>query len=172
MPIALAIFFFASRARPAIGSPWLPLGRVPVWGTVACAAVTPFALVAWFTLFRPDLSNITGAIPAAGPVVLALGGFAFAVMTALGEELIWRGVIQTRLSGLLPARDAIFLQALSFGVQHTHGVPRGIVGVTLAGIWAIGLGLLRHKAGGLLAATLAHFVADATIASIVLFTSS
>jgi membrane protease YdiL (CAAX protease family) len=169
MPLALGVFFLASRARPALGSLREPVGRVPLWGTLVCAAVTPIALLLWFGLFRPDLSNITAGIPKVGPVVLALGGIGFAVITALGEELIWRGVVQTRLTALLPAREAIFLQALSFGAAHAHGFPRGVVGVALAGGWAIGLGMLRHKAGGLLASTLAHIVADATIASIVLF---
>jgi membrane protease YdiL (CAAX protease family) len=41
--------------------------------------------------------------------------------------------------------------------------------VTLAGAWAIGLGWLRTKGGGLLAPMLAHIVADATIAAIVIF---
>ena len=171
MPLALGVFFLASRARPGFGSLIVPKGRVPVWETVGCAAVTPVALVAWFVLFRPDLTNLTAAVPNAGPLVLALGGLGFVIVNALGEELIWRGVIQSRLGALVPPREAIFLQALSFGVQHAHGFPRGAVGVALAGSWAIGLGLLRKKADGLLAPTLAHVVADATIATIVVSTA-
>ncbi|HMJ54374.1 MAG TPA: CPBP family intramembrane glutamic endopeptidase [Polyangiaceae bacterium] len=147
MPLALGVFFLASRARPALGSLREPVGRVPMWGTVGCPIVTPFALVAWFVLFQPDLSNITQSLPKV--------------------ELIWRGVIQTRLSALLPTRDAIFLQALSFGAAHAHGFPHGVVGVGLVAVWAIGLGLLRKTAEGLLAPVLAHMVADATIAAIV-----
>jgi uncharacterized protein len=78
-------------------------------------------------------------------------------------------VIQSRLTALLPERDAIFVQALSFGAQHVHGFPRGAAGVVLASVWAIGLGMLRRRAGGLLAPILAHIVADATIAVIVIF---
>jgi uncharacterized protein len=169
--LALGVFFLISRARPALGSLREARGRVPVWGTVGCAAVTPIALVTWFALFRPDIRNLTESVPNVGPLALALGAIGFAVTNALGEELIWRGVMQTRLCALLPDRDAIFVQALSFGAQHAHGFPRGVAGVALAGTWAIGLGLLRKKAGGLLASTLAHIIADMTIAAIVILSS-
>jgi uncharacterized protein len=60
------------------------------------------------------------------------------------------------------------LQAGSFGLQHAHGFPRGVIGVALAGSWAVMLGVLRHRSRGLFAPTLAHVVADATIAVLVL----
>ena len=42
------------------------------------------------------------------------------------------------------------------------------IGVVLAGVWGGMLGLLRQRAGGLLAPVLAHIVADATIATILI----
>ena len=169
MPLALASFLLMVPARPALGSLREPVGRVPAGATLACAAVTPFALAGWFLLFDPDLSNITAGLRELGPNELALGAVGFVLVNAFCEELIWRGVIQSRLTALLSERDAIFLQALSFGAQHVHGFPRGAVGVILAAGWAIGLGMLRRRAGGLLASVLAHIVADATIAAIIIF---
>jgi uncharacterized protein len=169
MPLALAAFLFVLPARPALGPLRQPVGRVPIWGTIACAAVTPFALGAWFRLFDPDLSQITRQLPHYGPTELALGAVGFVLVNAFCEELIWRGVVQSRLTALLSERDAIFVQALSFGAQHVHGFPRGVAGVILAGVWAIGLGMLRRRSGGLLASILAHVVADATIAAIIIF---
>jgi uncharacterized protein len=169
MPAALASFLFVLPARPALGSLREPVGRVPFWGTIACAAVTPIALTVWFVLFDPDLRDITRRLVELGPTEIALGAAGFVLINAFCEELIWRGVIQSRLSALLPERDAVFVQAISFGAQHVHGFPRGVAGVMLAGVWAIGLGMLRRKAGGLLAPILAHIVADATIAVIVIF---
>ena len=67
----------------------------------------------------------------------------------------WRGILQDRLVPL-------------FGLQHAWGFPRGPVGVVLAGGWAVMLGLLRRHSGGLLSPILAHVVADATIAVLVL----
>jgi membrane protease YdiL (CAAX protease family) len=169
MPIALAAFLFVLPARPALGPLREPVGRVPAWGTFACAAVTPVALAAWFVLFGADLGDITRRLRELGPTELALGAAGFVLVNAFCEELIWRGVIQSRLTALLPERDAIFVQAISFGAQHVHGFPRGAAGVVLASVWAIGLGMLRRSAGGLLAPILAHIVADATIAAIVIF---
>jgi len=169
MPLALACFLFVLPARRALGPLREPVGRVPAWETIACAAVTPFALVAWFLLFDPDLRDITRHLPELGKTELALGAVGFVLINAFCEELIWRGVIQSRLTALLSERDAIVVQALSFGAQHVHGFPRGAAGVLLASVWAIGLGMLRRRAGGLLASILAHVVADATIAAIIIF---
>jgi uncharacterized protein len=170
MPVALAIFVAMVRARPLLGPAREPIGRVPVGWTIACAAVTPFALVAWFLWFKPDLRTLTGNLPIdIAPWQIAFGVLAFALVTAFFEEFIWRGIFQSRLTVLLSPGEAIFVQALSFGVQHAHGFPRGVVGVVLAGTWAFGLGILRSKAGGLFASTLAHVVADTSIALIVVF---
>jgi uncharacterized protein len=166
MAVALAAFLFVLPARPALGSIRQPVGRVPLGATIACAVVTPLALAAWFFVFHPDLRNITRGV---GPAELASGAVSFVLLNAFCEELIWRGVLQSRLTALLSERDAIFVQALSFGAQHVHGFPRGIAGVLLAGGWAIALGVLRRKAGGLLAPFLAHLVADATIAAVIIF---
>ncbi|MBN9166016.1 MAG: CPBP family intramembrane metalloprotease [Myxococcales bacterium] len=80
----------------------------------------------------------------------------------------WRGILQDRLVPLFGVGGAIVLQAASFGLQHAWGFPRGPVGVVLAGGWAVMLGLLRRHSGGLLSPILAHVVADATIAVLVL----
>jgi hypothetical protein len=77
-------------------------------------------------------------------------------------------VLQDRLEPIFGVAAAIALQAASFGIQHYRGVPRGVVGVLLAGSWAAMLGMLRHHARGMLAAIVAHVVADSVIAIIVL----
>lgn len=107
-------------------------------------------------------------IPDAAASLLLLGAILFALFNALCEEWIWRGVFQDRFERLFPAPVAVLLQAASLGAAHAHGFPRGLLGVCLAGGWAVLLGLLRRRAGGLLAPVMAHVVADATIAAIVL----
>jgi membrane protease YdiL (CAAX protease family) len=169
MPLALGVLFVAGRVWPSLGSVREPLGRVPGWATFGCAAVTPGALGAWVLLLQPDLSDITRNLPTGHLALLVLGGGAFALVNAVCEEWIWRGAIQSRLTALFSRRMAVAVQALSFGVAHAHGFPRGLVGVALAGAWATLLGGLRVRAGGLLAPTIAHIVADATIAAMVIF---
>ena len=66
----------------------------------------------------------------------------------------------------LPA--AVVLQALAFGVLHLHGVPNGPVGMVMAGVWGLLLGVLRLRSRGLLAPYVTHIAADATIVVLML----
>jgi len=171
MILALAAFALVARAVPGLRRTGAPLraGRVPVPGTLACAAVTPVGLLAWHVLARPDLSDVVDAyVPAVPLALLLLGGVLFALVNAALEEVIWRGLLQDDLGALLGPAAAVAVQGASFGLAHAHGVPRGLAGVVLAGGWGVLLGWLRLRSGGLLAPILAHVVADATIATIVL----
>jgi membrane protease YdiL (CAAX protease family) len=67
--------------------------------------------------------------------------------------------------GALPA---MFIQGVAFGIVHANGFPRGVVGVVLASVYGVSLGLLRLRSGGLLAPFVAHVIADATIFGILL----
>jgi uncharacterized protein len=111
---------------------------------------------------------VDGYVPNLPPALLVLAAAAFVVVNALLEEVIWRGVLQDRLAPLFGPTAAIVLQAVSFGVAHAHGVPRGVVGVILAGTWAVMLGALRRHTRGLLAPFVAHVVADVTVAVLIL----
>src|SRR6187399_3121190 len=167
MPVAVLLFAVAAKLSPKLGVVREPVGRVPAWGTLVCAAVTPVALFLWLRLTHPDISDLVKSVPQTTLPLLVLGGAAFALVNAFFEELIWRGIFQTRLVQLFGAPLAIGTQAVSFGVAHAHGFPRGFVGVLLAGVWGAMLGALRQQAGGLLAPVLAHVVADSTIAYLI-----
>jgi uncharacterized protein len=52
---------------------------------------------------------------------------------------------------------------LGFGLLHLHGYPDGTVGAALAAGYGLLLGLLRPRAGGLLACRITHMVADSVI---------
>lgn len=171
MLVALAALLGLGRWSPrfALDPAWRARGRVRVGWTVLVGGVTPVALGAWFVLFRPDVKDIFARyIPDVPFVVLVLGGVVFAIVNATLEELIWRGVFQNRLEAAFGPGLAIVIQAISFAIQHAWGFPRGVVGVLLAGTWALMLGALRRSSGGLLGPILAHVVADATIAVILL----
>lgn len=143
-------------------------GQFPVWPTVIAAAVTPGALIGWFLVFRPNPRALLGPLAELPPWALIVGAIGFVVVNALLEEAIWRGVLQVELEPLVGPWAAVALQAVSFGVQHAHGFPRGWVGVGLVIPWALILGALRRYSGGLLAPLAAHAVADAVIAGILL----
>lgn len=175
MAIALAAYAAMTTLVPTLRPPpgWAERGRLPLRWIALVGGVTPGALTAWLLLMKPDLSDLTSSALLQAPrSVLLVGGVVFALLNAALEELIWRGVIQAALVSSSPSRAgvqaAILIQAASFGLQHAHGFPRGAVGVTLAASWGVMLGLLRQHSRGLLAPFLAHVVADATIAILVL----
>ena len=168
MPLSVGALWLSGRMDPRLRIGGFPRGSIPVLPTLICSAVTPLALVLWVYGARPDLGDLTGAIPDVHPALLALGAGLFAVVNAVFEEWIWRGFIQQRSTDLLGVRSGIMLQAGSFGLIHAWGFPRGTVGVLLVGVWALALGALRQWTGGLRAVIVAHVVADATVAAIVL----
>jgi membrane protease YdiL (CAAX protease family) len=165
-----AAFLALTRIRPrlALGSTWRQVGRVPVLGTLSCAAVTPLALGAWLRFAKPDLHDLVAAVPSLPWPVLVMGATAFVAINATVEELIWRGVLLDRLTPLFGGSAAVALQAVSFGAAHAHGFPRGAVGVILVAVWGAMLGALRRASAGLLAPWLAHVTADTVIAVLVL----
>ena len=168
--LALAAAFLAVVRRwdRQIDGLSMARGRLPIWEIFACAAVTPVALTGWVVVFDPDVSDLVESVPRVSAVLLILGALAFAVLNAVFEEWLWRGLIQPQLTASFGCGLAIVLQAVSFGVAHTWGFPRGAAGVVLVTVWALMLGALRQRSGGLAAPVLAHVVADATIAVLVL----
>jgi len=146
------------------------LGAVEIALIIAFSVVSSVALVLWVHLIEPDLTDVTERIPAWHPALLALLGLAFACMNALGEEIIWRGIMQDALeAGLGPGIAAMIVQGLSFGLFHINGFPRGLVGVGLATFYGVMMGILRMRSRGLLAPWIAHVCADATIFAIMAF---
>lgn len=168
MPLALGFLALCAKRWPSLGAPRIERGRLLMGLTLFAGLVTPGALYAWVQIMKPDLSDLTSQVPALPLPLLILGGVGFAISNALFEEWIWRGVLQPRLTDLWGPVWAIALQALSFGIAHLWGFPRGLLGAALAGSWALLLGVVRHLSGGLLSVVLAHIVADAAIAAIVL----
>ena len=169
MMLALALFLAIERGRPVLDPLAWARGRVPAAPTLVVGGVTPVALVAWLVIMRPDLGDVLeNYVPDLPMPLLVVGALGFVIVNAVLEEVLWRGVLQDRLGATFGARAAIVLQAASFGLQHAHGVPRGPTGVAMVFAWALMLGWLRRRAGGMLAPVLAHVVADATIAAIIL----
>lgn len=171
MGLALAAYALLVRLAPSAGPPpgSLARGLLPGRWIALVGGVTPGALLAWLLLTHPDLSDITSSPLLKMPrAALFFGAAAFAILNATLEEVIWRGLLQHSLTAAWGARAAIVIQGVSFGLQHAHGFPRGVLGVLMAAAWGVMLGVLRRHSQGLAAPILAHVVADATIAAIVL----
>ncbi|EMJ99717.1 CPBP family intramembrane glutamic endopeptidase [Leptospira sp. WS58.C1] len=128
------------------------------------------ALILWFYLLDPDISDIKENFPKGDIPLLIAAGIGFAIVNAIAEEFLFRGILfEALLTAKLPLFWALVFQALSFGILHLHGFPRGWVGVGLAGIYGLMTGLIRILSKGIYYPVLVHFFADITIAAIVLF---
>lgn len=171
---ALVFYFFAFyRIRDAGLLRWLVKGEVSkqVLGlSVLFVLSASIALFLWFYLLDPDISDIKENFPKGDIPLLIAAGVGFAIINAVAEEFLFRGIL---FEALLTARVSLFwalvFQALSFGILHLHGFPRGWVGVGLAGIYGLMTGLIRILSKGIYYPVLVHIFADITIAGIVLF---
>jgi len=134
---------------------------------VAVAVVSVVALVIWQSLLDGQLpSTYRQLTESVSPPAAVAGALGFAIVNGAIEDSIFFGVLLTPLLRQFPSGVAVVMAALAFGLAHSNGVPNGLVGIVLAGTWALMLGYLRTRTGGMLATYLAHVVADATIVAV------
>lgn len=152
LTVGAVLLWFRLRHKPlgeAVG-----LRRCSGWTAAFCAfgAVGLFVAInlalallpeAWMTDYSEymDVLLSDGLLPAVSIVL----------MGPLAEELMFRGVIQTRLARAMPAWIAVVLQAVLFGV--THGTP---IQMAYAFLIGLALGFLRSRTGSILPGFAAH----------------
>ena len=152
---------------------WVRWGLFGVDVQVLAAAsvlTSAIALWGWLFLLHPNVDDIVQTfVPDAPLAVLIAGGLLFSMLNAAVEEGAYRGVLLHGLDTALGQGSvALFLQAAAFGALHVHGFPRGVLGVGLATIYGLLMGLIRRRAGGMLAPWVAHVFTDIVIAGIIL----
>ncbi|HHP7230724.1 MAG TPA: type II CAAX prenyl endopeptidase Rce1 family protein [Xenococcaceae cyanobacterium] len=171
--IPLGIYGVIVVATPSLRQTlfWWHWGKFDfsVWQMVILTvAVSGTALLLWFLIFHPDLSYVLTFIPSWQPLLLILSGLSFALVNAAVEETIYRGVIMQGLDAVFGANYvSLLLQAVVFGTIHLNGVPGGNIGVLMASIYGLMLGIIKRFASGMLAPFIAHVFADLVIFSIV-----
>lgn len=79
-----------------------------------------------------------------------------AVLAGLGEELLFRGVIQQALAGAWSPVFAIFVAAILFGLAHAVSIAYFL----FACVIGLYLGVLYHLSGNLLVPILVHVFYD------------
>src|SRR4029077_697736 len=129
------------------------------------------SLLSWYVLLHPNIADIVKAyVPALPLGLLIAGGLIFSMVNAAVEEAAYRGVMLHALDRSLgPEFAALLLQALAFGAIHIRGFPRGWIGVVLASIYGLLMGIIRRRAGGIFAPWITHVFTDVVIATIVVF---
>ncbi|MFH1468206.1 MAG: CPBP family intramembrane glutamic endopeptidase [Pseudomonadota bacterium] len=160
---------FVPALRPALTS-WRrgrPTRR-DVAPALAFLALPAVALVGWYALAHPDLTDIAARVPPWPLPLLVLVGLAFAAANALAEEALFRWLAWDALeAGFARAAPVLALQALAFGLLHFQGFPRGWSGVLLACVYGAMMGELRRRTGGLLLPWVVHVGADLVIFAVV-----
>jgi uncharacterized protein len=166
---ALGVGAVLVRFVPALSgtATWWARGRIrPVDLALALVfiCVPSIALVGWQRLQNPELGDVVARIPALPLPLLVLAGLGFSMVNALAEETFFRGLVTATLERAFGRPWIAFvLQALSFGLIHIHGVPRGWTGVALAVVYGAMMGELRRRTKGLLLAWFAHVFTDCVI---------
>jgi uncharacterized protein len=150
---------------------WGSFGATVRFFCVAAWLLAAAALLSWYLLLHPNIADIVEAFVPAQPLgLLIAGGLIFSMVNAAVEEGAYRGVILHALDGSLgPGFAALLLQAVAFGAIHIRGFPSGWLGVGLACIYGLLMGVIRRRAGGMFAPWIAHVFTDVVIAGIVLF---
>ena len=136
------------------------LKRTDVLSILGLALVSAILLLA-FRAMTPPHQFLGDQLISAIPVwLIVLGGLVFATANAAVEEMLFRGAILHHVGHAFGAWPAVAVQATAFGLLHLHGYPYGPIGVALATVYGLLLGVVRLRSNGLLAPWVAHVVAD------------
>jgi len=167
--IVYAVFVFAfPPLRRSVN--WLRIGQFggAVWLLIISTVfLSSGVLFIWFIILNPHLGHFLKSIPRWDPVLLIFEGIGFALLNAAMEESIYRGVLMQAFDEVLgPAWISIILQATAFGLLHIKGIPGGWIGVGMAMIYGLMLGIIRRYSNGILASYATHVVADVVIFAI------
>lgn len=138
------------RPRPA-----LTLLGAGAGGLMAAATALLYpALAARLPLVASDASRLLGALGAPSPL-LAVVAIAPVVV---GEELVWRGVVQTSLVRRLGAWRGVAAAAVAYALAQAPLGSSVLVGVGL--LCGLAWGFLRAATGSLVPGLLAHLLWD------------
>ncbi|MBD3275476.1 MAG: CPBP family intramembrane metalloprotease [Candidatus Marinimicrobia bacterium] len=87
----------------------------------------------------------------------------FSLTNSFAEEIIFRFTLVSPLDGTLPAAHIMLLSAALFGVPHYFGMPKGVIGVLMAGFlgWLLAKSVLETH--GIFWAWSIHFIQDVVI---------
>ena len=115
-------------------SPW-SFGRVnrgTLLATAGIAIVSCATLILFQAYAHPDLNSYAAVFPKLPGDELLLAGTFFAIVNALCEEVIFRGIFFSAIESQAGTIGAVLGTAILFGLGHMHGYPPGSLGALLA----------------------------------------
>lgn len=108
---------------------------------------------------QESLARFIGMLPTGSLFKILSLGIAFALLNAVAEEYIIRGMFWNGLAKIISNQNTInWIQAAFFGLSHYFGLPGGIYGVVMVFFWSLIMGHFRIKTGGIILVIVAHFV--------------
>jgi membrane protease YdiL (CAAX protease family) len=156
--LALIGIAFLAGGRPSSLTLRLCRGRIVgrglaivVLGTLALSQALESLTILLGVGPGPALDWIARTMSDAPPIGVLLAVVVVGVLAPIGEELFFRGYLQTQLRRVWSAGPAIMVTALAFGVIHgepVHGV--------LAFALGLYLGLVRERAESVVPAMICH----------------
>jgi membrane protease YdiL (CAAX protease family) len=149
--------------RPAPAALLQPSARRVLLGAVAGAAMAAATYLLYPLMIRvaPFVATDTAALYAAFRAPSYILASVALVPIIVGEELVWRGVVQTALLPRAGTAGAVLLAAAVYGLVHAPlGSP-----VLVAAAFCCGLvwGALRAATGSLVPSLVAHLLWDALV---------
>ena len=139
--------------------PWSKLG--PLSALMLATGVAAFVLVSGSaSLGLPD------RLLTALPTVMVLSA-----VNALSEETAFRAAPLGSLAGVLGRSQSLMLVAAYFGIAHYFGVPSGVLGILMAGLFGWWVAKSTLETGGIFWAWAIHLVQDLVIFSFILWTA-
>ncbi len=175
-PLAVYLLLYWRWQHFRISTHWLIRGaftRPTIAWMIPTIVISSAGLLGWVFLFHPDLSDLARMVPTGGPLALLAVGIAFSVFNAIWEEFTLKGIAWNSLQLVFPRDWQINAsQAALFGIIHIGGFPRGWMGVLMATLYGLVLGIIRETSRGMLAPVVTHIFADATIFLVLYFIST
>lgn len=173
--LPLMIYAGLVGAVPSLrsGVLWLRPGRYGAdigWLTAITMLLSGTGLLLWYYCSQPNLTPFLEQQPELPLALVPLAGLGFAILNAIMEESVFRGILMQSLESALGyGWIPVVGQAVLFGVMHypPGAFPNGLWGVGLTFIYGIVLGLIRRRSLGILAPIVAHVLADAVVFAIV-----
>lgn len=173
LPTLLIMLLLHVQPQQIAGEPARPgsLALALLVGIPAAVVLSGFNNLLLFILSRYGIempagpqSSLTFDFATHSAAELVLIAIISILLPAIGEELMFRGLVLGSLRERTSESTAIFLQAIVFMAFHTN--PAFILPPFLAGLL---LGLIRSRSGSLLAAIMAHLSLNASLAMLTAF---
>jgi membrane protease YdiL (CAAX protease family) len=130
------------------------VGAAAGWAMVAGTDLLYPVLARLFPFIRTDTASLYAAFRAPPRIIAALA----LLPVILGEEMVWRGVVQTALARRLGPWRGVAVAALAYALAHAPLGSPVLVVVALA--CGMAWGALRVASGSLVPSLLAHLVWD------------